>query len=306
MERDPVCGMTVVPDKAAARVEHAGKTYYFCAPGCAQRFAENPEKYLQKVGQPNAHAMVSLPVVGGAPVAKDPVCGMAVDPARAAGRVENDGRTYFFCSTGCAERFKKAPEQFLSSARAVARRQAGRQPASTGPSTGEKPAEQKTIRYTCPMHPEVIRYGPGSCPKCGMALEPLDIVASGTEQPDPEYVSMRNRFWVSAVLSVPITLLGMFGEKLGLAPSGTTRNWIELALAVPVVLWAGWPFFQRFWASLLNRSPNMFTLIGLGTGAAFLDSVVAAVFPRVFPQSLREIDGSVPVYFEAAAVITTL
>ena len=156
------------------------------------------------------------------------------------------------------------------------------------------------------MHPEVIQLGPGACPKCGMALEPMDIVASGASEPDPEYISMRNRFWVSAVLSVPLLLLGMLGEKLGMPITGTARNWVEFALAAPVVLWGGWPFFERFWASLINRSPNMFTLIGLGTGAAFLDSVIATVFPSVFPASFREMGGSVPVYFEPAAVITTL
>jgi Cu+-exporting ATPase len=140
-----------------------------------------------------------------------------------------------------------------------------------------------------------------------MALEAMDFAPTAAgQEPDPEYVSMRKRFWVSAILSVPVLLLGMFGEKLGLSFSGTARNWVQFALSTPVVLWGGWPFFERFWASLTNRSPNMFTLIGLGTGAAFLDSVIATVFPSVFPQSFRGMDGSVPVYFEAAAVITTL
>jgi Cu+-exporting ATPase len=314
MERDPVCGMTVVPDKAAARVQHSGKTYYFCSTGCARKFSENPEKYLRKAGEPNANvlhsqslgAMASPPIVGGASVAKDPVCGMAVDPAKAAARVEHRGKTYFFCSTGCAERFQNDPEQLLSTTGAPASKYVHKQPPLPATSAGEKPAEQKTVRYTCPMHPEVIQYGPGSCPKCGMALEPMDIVSASAEQSDPEYISMHKRFWVSAALSSPVFLLGMFGEKLPLSLPGTIRNWIELALSAPVVLWGGWPFFERFWASLVNRSPNMFTLIGLGTGAAFLDSLVATVFPRVFPPSFREMDGSVPVYFEAAAVITTL
>lgn len=310
MERDPVCGMTVAPGSAAARVEHAGKTYFFCATGCARKFSENPPKYLQKVGQPNAGtprgnrpSLTSLPIVGNAPLAKDPVCGMSVDPTQAT-RVEYGADIYHFCSAGCAARFEKAPEQFLSAAGALTRRRAHPRPGAAFASAGEKGAEQKTVRYTCPMHPEVIQYGPGACPICGMALEPMDIVATSTDEPDPEYLSMRKRFWVSAVLSVPILLLGMFGETLPLL--GSARHWIEFILAGPVVLWGGWPFFARFWASLVNRSPNMFTLIGLGTGAAFLDSVVATVFPRVFPPSFREMDGSVPVYFEAAAVITTL
>jgi Cu+-exporting ATPase len=154
------------------------------------------------------------------------------------------------------------------------------------------------------MHPEIVQIGPGTCPKCGMALEPMDIVAE--EQADPEYESMRKRFWVSAALSLPLLVLSMFGEMLGLRLQPGTKNAIELLLATPVVLWCGWPFFQRFWASLVNRSPNMFTLIGLGTGAAYVYSVAATLFPQFFPASFRDMHGGVAVYFEAAAVIITL
>jgi len=160
------------------------------------------------------------------------------------------------------------------------------------------------VRYTCPMDPEIVQIGPGACPICGMALEPMDVVAE--EQPDPEYDSMRKRFWVSAALSLPLLILSMFGEWLGLHWQSGTRNAVEFLLATPVVLWGGWPFFQRFWSSLLNRSPNMFTLIGLGTGAAYFYSVVATLFPQSFPASFRDMQGGVAVYFEAAAVITTL
>jgi P-type Cu+ transporter len=314
MERDPVCGMTVAPEQAAARVDYASKTYYFCAAGCARKFSENPEKYLQSAGQPNAgasrqhdfRAMTPLPIVGATPVAKDPVCGMTVPPSQAAARLEHGGNTYYFCSTGCAGRFKSDPPAFLKASNTRATHPARQATPSRSPEISGSEGDQKGIRYTCPMHPEVIQYGPGTCPKCGMALEPKDIVATDANEPDPEYVSMRKRFWVSAFYSLPILLLGMFGDKLGLPLPATARHWIELALSAPVVLWGGWPFFERFWASLANRSPNMFTLIGLGTGAAFLDSVVATVFPRVFPLSFRESDGSLPVYFEAAAVITTL
>jgi Cu+-exporting ATPase len=317
MERDPVCGMTVEPEKAAAQLQHAGKIYYFCAKGCARKFSTDPGKYLQETGEPyaefaasshrQASAAASLPVVGGSPAVKDPVCGMTVDPAEAAGQIEHDGRTYSFCSRGCAERFKKDPQHFLNARGIAGMALADHAPAPTSVGARANPAEQKKIRYTCPMHPEVIQYHPGACPKCGMALEPMDLVAAGSvDAPDPEYVSMRNRFWVSLALSIPVALLGMFGEKLGLPLLPSARHWIELALAAPVVLWGGWPFFERFWTSLVNRSPNMFTLIGLGTGAAFLDSLVATIFPRMFPASFREMDGSVPVYFEAAAVITTL
>ena len=241
---------------------------------------------------------------------RDPVCGMTVHRAKAAAQVEHAGKTYYFCATGCAQRFSAHPDQYLGRAASGTPQAAPfpiHQPAAM-PETPSAPGKTESkVRYTCPMHPEVIRYGPGSCPKCGMALEPMDVAATAEEQSaDPEYLSMRNRFWVSVVLSALIMLLDMAGEPLGLHLSGSARNWIEFALSAPVVLWGGWPFFERFAASLANRSPNMFTLIGLGTGAAFLDSVVATVFPRVFPESFRAGDGSVPVYFEAAAVITAL
>jgi Cu+-exporting ATPase len=154
------------------------------------------------------------------------------------------------------------------------------------------------------MHPEIIQFGPGSCPICGMALEPMDVFAE--VEADPEYDSMRLRFWVSATLSLPVLLLSMLGKPFGLQLTPTARNGIEFLLATPVVLWGGWPFFVRFWSSLVNRSPNMFTLIGLGTGAAYLDSVAATFFPQIFPVSFKGMDGAAPVYFEAAAVITTL
>ena len=237
---------------------------------------------------------------------RDPVCGMTVDSTKAAAHFEHRGETYFFCAKGCAQKFSANPERYLNPSPTAAPASSATsltaiQPAA--PSPVPAPA-QKQIRYTCPMHPEIIRLGPGTCPKCGMALEPMDIAAQ--ETPDAEYISMRNRFFFSALLTVPVLVLGMFGEKLGLPLSGALRNWIELLLSTPVVLWGGWPFFERFWSSLVNRSPNMFTLIGLGTGAAFLDSIVATIFPQLFPASFREMDGSVPVYFEAAAVITTL
>jgi len=240
--------------------------------------------------------MPGLPILPAAPREKDPVCGMMVDPQKAAGKVEHEGKTYYFCSARCAGRFRNEPEKFLAA------------PGTAGmehkASPVAAPAVAKNVRYTCPMHPEIVQIGPGTCPKCGMALEPMDIVAE--EQADPEYESMRKRFWVSAALSLPLLVLSMFGEMLGLRLQPGTRNAIELLLATPVVLWCGWPFFQRFWASLVNRSPNMFTLIGLGTGAAYLYSVAATLFPQFFPASFRDMHGGVAVYFEAAAVIITL
>ena len=261
----------------------------------------------------------SLPILSGPPKVKDPVCGMSVDPAKAAGKVENNGKTYYFCSKRCAERFAEDPEKFLaapgtagmahshahaySPARAhkkseIQHAQAAAAPASTRSSTAQG------VRYTCPMDPEIVQIGPGVCPKCGMALEPMDILPH--VEADPEYDSMRRRFWVSAALSLPVLVLSMFGDALGLRIAHSVRNLIEFVLATPVVVWSGWPFFERFWASLANRSPNMFTLIGLGTGAAYLESVVATFFPQVFPASVRGMEAAAPVYFEAAAVITTL
>src|SRR5713226_1952570 len=255
----------------------------------------------------------SLPIYASAPREKDPVCGMSVDPAKAAGKVQYGGKTYYFCSARCAERFSKEPENFLAPPGTAgmhknhaAHAHATHVPAPSAIKDEAAPFEGKgkNARYTCPMHPQIVQIGPGTCPICGMALEPMDVFAE--VEADPEYDSMRLRFWVSAALSLPVLMLSMLGESLGLHLTLIVRNGIEFSLATPVVLWGGWPFFQRFWASLVNRSPNMFTLIGLGTGAAYLDSVIATVFPQVFPASFRDMHGGAPVYFEAAAVITTL
>jgi Cu+-exporting ATPase len=224
-------------------------------------------------------------------VERDPVCGMSVNPETAKARAEHDGKTYYFCCGGCAQKFQHDQAKY-----------AGAPPVAPHAAT-PRPGTP-AMRYTCPMHPEIVRMGPGSCPICGMALEPMDVVRE--EQRDPEYDSMRKRFWVSATLSLPLLILSMFGESLGLHWEGETRNAIEFLLATPVVLWGGRPFFERFWGSLENRSPNMFTLIGLGTGAAYLYSLVATLFPQAFPASFRDMHGGLAVYFEAAAVITTL
>jgi Cu+-exporting ATPase len=225
-----------------------------------------------------------------AALAKDPVCGMSVDPAHAAARREHAGKTWFFCSQGCAEKFAAAPEAYL-----------GERPKPT------RAAPDEAI-YTCPMHPEVEQVGPGYCPICGMALEPkMAAVEAG---PSAEYLEMRRRFWVSAVLSLPLLVWVMGDHLLGLGlghaiPRGLA-HWVQLALATPVVLWAGWPVFERCWASLLRMSPNMWTLIGIGVGAAYLYSVVATVAPGIFPDAFRGPEGQVDVYFEAAAVIIAL
>jgi P-type Cu+ transporter len=241
---------------------------------------------------------------------RDPVCGMSVDPLKAAAESKHAGKIYYFCSAGCAKRFSKEPEKFLATPGTAgmihgysAVKLSPQQELITPSLTPAIPAN-KNARYTCPMHPEIVQIGPGVCPKCGMTLEPMDVFAE--VEADPEYDSMRVRFWLSAALSLPVLLLSMFGETLGIHWSPEIKNVVEFFLATPVVLWGGWPFFERFWKSLLNRSPNMFTLIGLGTGAAYLDSVAGTFFPNLFPASFKGMDGAVPVYFEPAAVITTL
>jgi P-type Cu+ transporter len=209
---------------------------------------------------------------------KDPICGMDVNPATAAGSHVYDGQTYYFCSAHCLAEFRVDPVRYIK-AHPLA-----------------QPPADTSAWYTCPMHPEVRQRGPGTCPKCGMALEPE--VASGAEDENPELGQMTRRFWVSLGLSVPTLIIAMLGMK-GLA-------WLQLVLATPVVLWGGWPFFQRGWASIVHRSLNMFTLIAIGTGIAYVYSVVATLAPQIFPESFRDHNGGVSVYFEAAAVITTL
>jgi len=226
-----------------------------------------------------------LPVLPATPKVKDPICGMMVDPQKSAAKVEHGGMNYYFCSARCAERFEKNPEKSLAAPGMAGMEHHSSPPVDdvnkhSGP-TAPASASSKTARYTCPMHPQIVQIGPGTCPICGMALEPMDVFAE--VEADPEYDSMRLRFWISAALSLPLLLLSMFGEALGVHLAPTVRNGIEFLLATPVVLWGGWPFFQRFWGSLVNRSPNMFTLIGLGTGAAYLSSVVATLVPGLFP-----------------------
>jgi Cu+-exporting ATPase len=220
--------------------------------------------------------------------ARDPVCGMDVDTSKAKHRFELDGITYYFCNPRCLEKFRADPGRYLN-------------PADSEPAPD---APEGTV-WTCPMHPQIRQDYPGSCPICGMALEPLEPTAE--EGPNPELADMTRRFWISAALTLPILLLVMGDELLGLGlVPMRTSVWIQLVLSTPVVLWAGWPFFDRMWASLKTRNLNMFTLIGLGVGAGYGYSLVAAIFPGIFPQSLRTMDGMVPVYFEASAVITTL
>src|SRR5215470_6382072 len=218
----------------------------------------------------------------------DPVCGMSVDPHTTPHRHTYQGHPYYFCSAGCRTKFAADPARYLSPAAAAA----------LGVAAG-------TI-YTCPMHPQIRQIGPGSCPICGMALEPEMVSSEST--PNPELVDMTRRFWTGLVLTLPVVLLEMGGHLVDLHSviSQTASNWVQLAFATPVVLWAGWPFFVRGWQSLVTRNLNMFTLIAMGTGVAFLYSLVATLAPGLFPSALRGHDGAVAVYFEAAAVITVL
>lgn len=216
----------------------------------------------------------------------DPVCGMTVDPHTAQHHTLHDGHPFYFCSAGCKTKFESDPASYLK---------------DRGPHSVVEGAI-----YTCPMHPEIRQPGPGFCPICGMALEP-ETVSTGTG-PNPELTDMTRRFWIGFALSLPVFLLEMGGHLTGLHQwiGQSASNWIQLLLATPVVLWAGWPFFERGWASVVTRNLNMFTLIAMGTGVAWLYSVVATGFPQLFPASMRGADGAVPVYFEAAAVITVL
>ena len=228
---------------------------------------------------------------------KDPVCGMIVNPETAQHRHELGETTYYFCSASCRSKFAANPDHYLNPA--------GSDPAVLHPAMGSLPQAAEGSVWTCPMHPEVRRAGPDSCPICGMALEPLEPTLE--EGPNPELIDFSRRFWVAAILSLPLLVLTMGMELFGwhlLPPRISSLT--QLAIATPVVLWAGWPFFERGWASIKTRNLNMFTLIAIGVGVAYLYSAFAALFPGIFPPSFRSPEGEVPIYFEAAAVIVAL
>jgi P-type Cu+ transporter len=259
-------------------------------------------------------------------MALDPVCGMTVDPARAAGHVEYEGTTYYFCSKGCAAKFTADPNKYLAGAReamapaviqlgGLGARRPPQHPTRSDHPTGsaEHPTRSDehtaglSTEYTCPMHPEVVTDRPGACPKCGMALEPR--VADLSDAPNPELVDMTRRLWIGVALGAPVFLLtmgdmltgGALAHRVGMG----SVNWIGLLLATPVVFWCGWPFFERMWQSFVNASPNMFTLIGIGVGAAYVYSAVATIAPGVFPAGFRVHD-AVETYFDTTVVITVL
>ena len=235
----------------------------------------------------SGHSCCSTKASAGAASVKDPVCGMSVDPTATAHRASHDGQDHFFCSAGCQTKFAAEPERYLK------------------PRAEPGPAIPGVI-YTCPMHPEIRQEGPGSCPICGMALEPETVAAEAP--PNHELIDFTRRFWIGLVLTLPVFALEMGGHltNLHMLLSGQMSNWIQLVLATPVVLWCGLPFFQRGWTSLRTRRLNMFTLIAMGVGVAWLYSVVAVVAPGLFPPAFLNADGSAPVYFEAAAVIVVL
>ena len=223
--------------------------------------------------------------------ATDPVCGMKVNPELTSHHAVHAGVTYHFCSEGCRSKFVAEPGRYLHP--------------KPAPDVRAGSAAEGTI-YTCPMHPQIRQPRPGNCPICGMALEPLIATAGAVE--NAELADMTRRFWIGLVLTVPVFALEMGGHLTGLTErlGQQNSNWAQLVLATPVVLWAGWPFFERAWASIIHRSLNMFTLIALGTGAAYLYSLAATLAPGLFPEALRTHGGAVPAYFEAAAVITVL
>ncbi|MBS1715718.1 MAG: heavy metal translocating P-type ATPase [Armatimonadetes bacterium] len=264
--------MDVRLEDAAGTVEQDGETYAFCSKSCLERFQAAPRSYVRPLG-----------------TFLDPVCGMDVTPEEAAGSVEHGGETYYFCGQSCLERFSADPDKFLDTSRSQ-----------------HEDADPDAL-YTCPMDPEIVQVGPGVCPVCGMALEPMD--GGGAMSDDPELASMSRRLLVAALLSVPLLVLAMVPHLTGRhwpQPLSSVQNLVELLLSSPVVLWGGRPFFQRGWASVVNRRLNMFTLIAVGTGVAWLYSVVATLAPSMFPAGFRGHDGQVAVYFEVSATIVAL
>ena len=283
-ERDPVCGMNVNPATAKHIHEHAGKKYYFCCAGCVGKFKTDPQSYLNK---PAPSGLVTL----GMPHVSPPLRDMG-EPATESRKPEAERPPSYVCPM-CPEIHEPKPGACPSCGMAL---------------EPDVPLASTRTEYTCPMHPEIVRPGPGSCPICGMALEARTVTA--TQEENPELRDMTRRFLVGVILTMPLLAVAMgsmiWPHDFMQILEGPRIPWLEFALATPVVLWCGFPFFQRFWTSLVNRSPNMFTLIGLGTGVSYVYSVVATFAPQIFPVSLRTMGGYPDVYFEAAAAITTL
>ncbi|NGZ94727.1 MAG: copper-translocating P-type ATPase [Nitrospira sp. WS110] len=335
MAIDPICGMTVDPAKAAGQHEHKGTTYYFCAVSCLERFRADPEQALSKKPL-NVIAMPAprkpLAMMQSARQGEiDPVCGMTVQPDTAAGSYEYRDKKYYFCATRCLDKFRADPEYYLTPpeqripkpasvpAGASVKYVCPMDPEVSETKPGACPIcgmalepEDVTVlptrtEYTCPMHPEIVQAQPGNCPTCGMALEPRTVT---TEEANPELVDMTRRFWQSVVFGAPILALMISdmlpGQPLQHLVSGRALVWFQFLLATPVVWWIGRPLFERAWSSIISRHLNMFTLIGLGTGAAYLYSVAATLVPGMFPDSFRTHGGELAVYFEPAVAIIAL
>lgn len=319
---DPVCGMQVDLATARETAVYNGVRYGFCCAGCRAKFESDPERYLSP-----PPALVALNPQPVEQTVNDPVCGMKVLPSKAAAQETLNATTYSFCSKGCAAKFHANPQGYLGKTEAS--------PAPPPPSGAEvdyvcpmdpevhqsspgscpkcgmalepavvAPPATRT-EYSCPMHPEIVRDEPGSCPICGMALEPREITLA---ESNPELEDMTRRFWIAVALTVPL-LAGMVLHLIPAAhgmESSAAWPWVQLAVSTPVVLWCGVPFFVRGWQSVINRSPNMFTLISLGTGAAYLYSLAAVLAPSAFPASARDLNGHIGLYFEPAAVIIAL
>ncbi len=348
MSTDPVCGMEV-EEQGHRHTDHNGQTYYFCSERCQNKFEASPSQYVKT--EPSDSDSI-----------KDPVCSMVVTEASEY-HSEHNGKTYYFCSDGCLSKFQQSPGKYLKAGKqegegcccssqkpaapesttekkgccggshhghhkAARSSQGGDESAiytcpmhpeieQQGPGSCPKcgmalerkdiPLAATTTEYTCPMHPEIVQDHPGNCPKCGMALEPRTVAAA---EDNSELDDMTRRFWVSALLAIPVFFSAMAAEFWPEAINGliepTTRQWAELVLSAPVVWWGGWIFFQRGWRSIVTRNLNMFTLIAIGVGIAWIYSLIAVLVPGIFPPAVFNEAGVVPVYFEAAAVITAL
>jgi P-type Cu+ transporter len=319
-KRDPVCGMNVNPATAKHLHEHAGKSYYFCCAGCLQKFKANPQGYLNKpaglvtMGMPAAPRPTQAPLtplqpaLSSSALSSSPLSSRA-EPAFRDSGTQAQSRDLVPCSSASAA----VPSYVCPMCPKVRETKPGACPSCGMALEPAVPLAATRTEYTCPMHPQIVRSEPGHCPICGMALEPRTVTA--TQEENPELRDMTRHFWVAVALTAPLLAIAM-GSMLWprlvedltiiLRINGTGLPWLEFVLATPVVLWCGLPFFQRFWTSLVNRSPNMFTLIGLGTGVAYIYSLVATFAPGIFPDSLRGMGGYPDVYFEAAAAITTL
>ena len=325
---DAVCNMVIEDKNAAGESLYMAKVYYFCSKYCKEKFEKDPEIYIGKKTVSSLSLMMPMSKETANKIT-DPVCKMVIDLKSSAGSSLHKGLTYYFCASHCKRKFDADPEAYL-----------GEKAKKIVPAPVPSP---KGIKYTCPMDPEIMQDKSGACPICGMALEPLvpsiaiaraewtcpmhpevvsdspgacpicgmalELKTVSVEEANPELIDMTRRFWAGVILTIPLVLIAMRdlipGLSLESLISHEVMKWLELLLATPVVLWAGWPFFVRGWQSLMTRNLNMFTLIGIGVGVAYIYSIIAALFPGIFPGSFRK-DGEVGVYFEAAAVIVTL